>query len=54
MSDWTRLWPRLKVTTASEEAVEKLDDEAVSFERVTGDMFASKRDVGSRQDRDNQ
>jgi len=48
------MWPRLKIAAASKEAVEKLDDEAVSFERVTGDMFASKWDICSRQDRDSQ
>jgi hypothetical protein len=41
--------PRMLGAT-SEETVEKLD-EAVSFERFTGDMFASKRHIYFRQDR---
>lgn len=52
MSYWTRIWPRLRVTAISGETVEKLDAGAVSFGRITGDMFAGEQDMflaGARQ-----
>lgn len=42
--------PKRCVTAASEEVVEKLDADAVSFERTTGDMFASKVVICFRQE----